>query len=673
MRILIGSDRFVQLGALLLLSCVLFHGGVKAQNTSASVEINAGKVVGSINPGFYGQFVEVMFGGVDGPLWDELLRDRGFEEAPNAIQLPRNWNREPDDRDHDPALQMTWDDSVYQPVNQTLPGAKPGHSLRFDISNNQWNLAQRRGISQAQIPIHNAVPYKGYIWLKRSDFDGFVTVALEQDRVDGQSYASVDLHPKGNGWEKYEFTLTPTATDPLAKLSILFHGTGTIWLDNASLLPGDAVEGTRADVFARIKALHPAFVRWPGGNVAQNYRWMRGVGPRDQRPTWTNTAWWNETQSSDFGTDEYLRFCKAVGTQPSITVNVDGGGATVDEAAAWVEYVNGPTTSKYGSMRTANGHPDPYGVKYWEVGNEIFGKWEIAHTDAQTYAQNFNRYAQAMRKVDPTIKLIAVGNDLDWNRTVLQTAGQNIDLLAIHHYYGEKEMKGDPANLLAHPLSYAPFYDKMQEMIQELVPGHPVKLTINEWNTSLPVPTQHTMRSALYAGRMLNNFERHGSVIASEAVSDLVNGWSGGIIQASRDDLFVTPTYLVNKLYRDHLGTQQLAASVHGPTFNTTLEGNNVPALDVVVTRTQDGKEIFVKAVNVQLDRGMTVKLHLEGPKVAPEAELESVTAATPDEENTFRNKDAVSARRHPIQLGPQESVTLPPDSVNVVTLRVVP
>ena len=643
------------------------------QATRASIDIDAGTVVNAISPGFYGQFVEVMFGGVDGPLWAEMVRNRGFEQPPNEIGLPRFWEREPDDRNHDPSLHLAWDESIWYPEDRSFTGERAGHSLRLDISKNQWEVSQRRGVSQGKMPVRKGVPYRGYVWVNSSQFDGFVTVALEQDRTDGETYASAKLPLKGDGWAKYEFTLTPTSTDPLAKLSVLFHGTGRVWLDQVSLLPGDAVEGTRADVFAKIKEVKPAFVRWPGGNVAQNYHWLRGVGPRDQRESWTNTAWWNETESSDYGTDEFLRFCKAVETEPSITVNVEGDGGTAEEAAAWVEYANGPATSKYGAMRAANGHPEPYGVRYWEVGNEVFGKWEIGHTDAAEYARNFNRYAAAMNKVDPSIKLIAVGDDLAWNRTVLEIAGKGIDLLAVHHYYGEKEMHGDPSNLLAHPLSYAAFYEKMQEMVQQVVPGHPVQLTINEWNTALPVPAQHTMRSALYAGRMMNNFERHGGVIGSTAVSDLVNGWSGGIIQASREDLFVTPTYLVNRLYRDHLGTERLAAQVQSPTFDTTREGKNVPALDVVVSRSQDGKEIFVKAVNVQLDRGMVVALKINGAKIAPAAEMESVTAASPDVANTFRTPEAVSVHAAKVKLGSNGTVLLPSDSVSVLTLHVVP
>ena len=112
-------------------------------------------------------------------------------------------------------------------------------------------------------------------------------------------------------------------------------------------MPRDAVDGVRRDVFERVCALKPAFIRWPGGNVAQDYHWQWGVGPRDSRAVWTNLSWKNEMEPSDFGTDEYLRFCKNTGARPTIVINIEGRGATVAEAAAWVEYCNGLATSKF--------------------------------------------------------------------------------------------------------------------------------------------------------------------------------------------------------------------------------------------------------------------------------------------------------------------------------------
>ncbi len=398
---------------------------------------------------------------------------------------------------------------------------------------------------------------------------------------------------------------------------------------------------------------------------------MWGVGPRDQRTAWTNTAWWNELEISDFGTDEFIQLCHEVGAEPSLTVNVEGRGATAEEAAAWVGYVNGPATSEYGRMRAANGHPEPYGVKYWEVGNEIWGEWERGHTDAETYARNFNRYVAAMKAVDPTIQVIAAGDTkMAWNSTLLEIAGAQIDYLAIHHYYGLKDMQGDQLNLLAHPLAIGQLCVELRKLIEEKAPGRNIKLTINEWNTSLPVPMQHTMWSALYAGRLLNVFERNADIIRSTAVSDLVNGWSGGIIQTSRHGIFVTPTFLVNKLYAEHLGAQRVAIRVDGPTFDSSLEGKDVPYLDAVASLSDDGEKVYIKGVNADAMNNLVVNVRIAGSTVEPTGDMQYITGDLPDEANSFSAPDAVSVRTYTIKTGATFTVELPKHSVSVITLR---
>ena len=225
-----------------------------------------------------------------------------------------------------------------------------------------------RGVRQGRIPVRRNVAYHGSFWLKTPDYDGAVTLALGQDQEGGRTYAS-QVIPKvtaDDGWHQYTFTLTPREADPLAKLTILFDGKGRLWLDQVSLLPGDAVDGVRADVLERIKALKPAFVRWPGGNVAQDYHWQWGVGPRDRRPSWINKAWWNEREPGDFGSDEFIAFCRTIGAEPHLVVNVEGAGATPEEAAAWVEYMNGPPDVEV--RRDARGERAPRAVQRQDVG-----------------------------------------------------------------------------------------------------------------------------------------------------------------------------------------------------------------------------------------------------------------------------------------------------------------
>jgi alpha-N-arabinofuranosidase len=626
------------------------------QQTAATIEIDASTVEGRISPLLYGQFIEFMFEGVKYGLHAELIRDRGFEEAPDSTGLSRHWQRYPDDRLDDYAMSLHHDAGVAYFEVKTSEGTTGGHSMRFEL---KPGVIARHGVYQPRVPIRQPLEYHGYVWARTSSFDGALTVAIEADASDGRTYASARMTNVAGDWTKYTFTLRPDATDPNARFVVAFEGQGTVWIDQVSLMPGDAQDGIRADVFDRVKALHPAFIRWPGGNVAQDYHWSWGVGPRDARPSWINLSWHNELESGDLGTGEFIRFARAVGAEPSITVNVEGRGATVEEAAAWVEYCNGPSSSTNGAKRTADGHPEPYRVKYWEIGNEIWGDWVRGHSDASTYANNLARYAAAMRAVDPSIVLIAVGdNDMAWNRTLLER-GTRIDYLAIHHYVGRRDTQGDSRTLLARPLHYERFYGEMDALIRRMPADRRPRLAINEWGLDLPESQQYSILSALYAARLMNVFERKGDVVGMTAVSDLVNGWPGGVIQSGRQGLFVTPIYLVNRIYAQRLGADRLTLRVDGTT------------LDAVASRAADGRSIFLKTVNTDLERPVTAHISVHGALVSPDAVVERVIADSLSAVNGFATPDAVRISHESVKAGNSFALVLPAHSVAVVTLSV--
>jgi alpha-N-arabinofuranosidase len=657
-----------------LLIALAVRGG-EARADEARVVVDARKVEGAIDPRLYGQFLEFMYEGIKGGLSAELLRDRGFEEAPNAIGLSRPWERYPDDRIDDYGLSFAWDESTAYPVRLDHLDPKPvQHSLRVELPD---GIVERHGFYQPRLPVRGGVAYEGSLWMKTSAYEGRVVVALEEDRSGGAVHAEHEIAgiDTTGGWTQYRFVLRPPRSDAHARFAVLFDGRGRLWVDQVSLVPADAKGGVRADVEERIAALRPPFLRWPGGNVAQDYRWTWGVGSRDGRPLWTNLSWKNEREPGDIGTDEFIALCRRVGAEPSITVNVEGRGATAEEAAAWVEYCNGPPTSKYGAMRAGNGHPEPYRVKYWELGNEIWGDWVRGHSDAATYAAHALRYARAMRAVDPTIELIAVGdNDMGWNRTVLRTAGEAIDHLAIHHYYGRKEMGGDPGNLMARPLHYERFYREVEKVLREEARGRRIRLAINEWGLDLPERRQQSMEAAVYGARLMNVFERTSPLVSMTAESDLVNGWPGGIIQASRDGLYVTPTYHLNQLYNAHLGRDRLKATVQGPAFDTSREGKGVPVLDAVASRSADGSALHVKLVNTGPSRALETRIDLLGVEVEPRADWHVLAGASAQARNSFATPDAVRPRREPVAADRGGlKVSLPPHSVSVIVLRVVP
>ena len=415
--------------------------------------------------------------------------------------------------------------------------------------------------------------------------------------------------------------------------------------------------------------MRPAFFRWPGGNVAQDYHWQWGIGPRDLRPLWVNRAWWNELEPNDFGSVEFITFCRNLEAEPHIVVNVEGAGATAEEAAAWVQYMNGPATSKYGALRAQHGHPQPYNVKTWELGNEIWGDWVRGHSDATTYAHNYLRYAKAMRAVDPSIRFIAVGRDrTDWNNEVLRIAGRSINLLSLHHYDPPSE-EPDLLDLLARPMHWESYYKQLGALIRERLPGSHIGLIINEWNSVLPVPRQHSMEAALSAGRLLNVFERSGDLVVMSSVSDLVNGWPGGIIQAGRHGVHVTPTYHVIRLYNQFLGAERVEASILSPTFDAPHGAKQVPWLDVTASRSSDGQRYYIKAVNISLNQPVRALITIDGWHPPRRAMIHTLTAPTLKAANTFSTPDAVAVTTRPVSAAHQFTVELPQHSVSVIVL----
>ena len=200
--------------------------------------------------------------------------------------------------------------------------------------------------------------------------------------------------------------------------------------------------GFRRDVVDAVKQLGVSILRWPGGNFASGYDWKDGIGPKAQRPVRPELAW-NDIETNRFGTDEFLRYTQTIGAEPYICVNLGLG--TIGDARDWVEYTNGARHTYWADLRRKNGHDQPYGVKYWALGNEIDGPWQLGHKDADAYAAFALETAKAMRGIDPSIRLVASGSSnygadwIGWNRTVLQTLRNTVDYIALHTYINNRD------------------------------------------------------------------------------------------------------------------------------------------------------------------------------------------------------------------------------------------
>src|SRR5262245_44966470 len=195
--------------------------------------------------------------------------------------------------------------------------------------------------------------------------------------------------------------------------------------------------GFRRDVLDAVRPLRVPVLRWPGGNFVSGYHWLDGVGPAADRPRRMELAWHAE-ESNRFGTNEFIQYCKVIGAQPYICVNMGSG--TFDEAQAWVEYCNGTGNTYWANRRRANGHPEPYGVKLWGLGNEMYGAWQIGALEATDYVKKARQFAAVMKHTDPTSDLVSCGQGGfgEWDRIVLEGLARMVRYHSLHIYTGAR-------------------------------------------------------------------------------------------------------------------------------------------------------------------------------------------------------------------------------------------
>ncbi len=307
--------------------------------------------------------------------------------------------------------------------------------------------------------------------------------------------------------------------------------------------------GFRKDVLNEIRQLGVPIIRYPGGNFVSGYNWLDGVGPKQSRPRQLDKAW-DTIESNQFGTNEFLAWCKAVGTEPLMGLNLGTG--TPEEAAALVEYCNVETGTRWSDLRRQHGIPDPYKVQHWCLGNEMDGPWQIGHMSATEYGLKAADAARQMRYVDPSLKLIACGSSgpfmrtyLEWDREVLEQCYDYVDGLSLHRYFGnnERDSGGDTPKYLALNLS-------MERQIAEtvavcdLVRGHkrsPKKLwlSFDEWNVwyrttggdavdghqEAPhlLEEVYNLEDALLVGGLVNSLLRNADRVKLACLAQLVN------------------------------------------------------------------------------------------------------------------------------------------------------
>jgi alpha-N-arabinofuranosidase len=307
--------------------------------------------------------------------------------------------------------------------------------------------------------------------------------------------------------------------------------------------------GFRKDVLEEIKKLGVPIIRYPGGNFVSGYNWLDGIGPKANRPAVLDKAW-NSINSNEFGTDEFLAWCRLVGTEPLLGLNLGTG--TAEQAAALVEYCNLDKGTRWSDLRRKNGIAEPYKVQKWCLGNEMDGPWQIGHMSATEYGLKAADAARQMRYVDPSLKLVACGSSgpgmptyLEWDREVLEQCYEYVDAISLHRYFtNAEETGGDSSKFLAMNLSMERQIDEVAAVC-DMVRGHkrsPKKLwlSFDEWNVwyrarsgdamnghrqGAPhlLEEVYNLEDALLVGGLINSLIRKAERVQLACLAQLVN------------------------------------------------------------------------------------------------------------------------------------------------------
>lgn len=433
---------------------------------------------------------------------------------------------------------------------------------------------------------------------------------------------------------------TPVQIDPMIYGQMLENVNDSMIYGGIADLQGNI----RHHLTPRLRDLQIPVMRWPGGTVIHEYRWRYGVGPKPLRPTVPNHHW-GGVENYQFGTDEFLAWCREIGTEPYINFNMGNDpefAGALWEALEWIEYVNGDPTSNFGKLRAHHGHATPYGVKYWCIGNENYGPWGKHTAESDTaYATKLRQWASVIKQRYPDLHLLGIGRSLKWNQTVLDSAGEFLDFLTQHHYVNSRVKDGEiqnptstlfaPAKMEAHLAMLGAQLEAVNRKLGRN--DRPIRLSIDEWNNRHSVNdgdnytfTRHSDRRqfdvAVVSG-MLNAFIRQSPHVGMANYIFPVNA-HGLIRTVGNEDAYLTPIYHVFKQYREQMTGHKLHVTVAGPSIATeaikpTIAGDSqeadfteatLPFIDVAAVRHENG-HIYVSLVNRSHEKTHQVSIHI--------------------------------------------------------------
>lgn len=445
-------------------------------------------------------------------------------------------------------------------------------------------------------------------------------------------------------------------------------------------------QGFRTDVLSAVRTLGVPLVRGPGGSFLSQYDWLDGVGPVERRPRVLDEAW-NSIETNRFGTDEFMAWCNAAGAEALMTVDLGSG--TPAQAAALLEYCNLPAGTRWSDLRRKNGRAQPHGVRYWGLGNELDGPWEIGHMSAEQYGWKAADAARRMRAVDPSVFLAACGSSwtglptyLQWDRQVLDQCYEHVDAISIHGYFGASP---DPATHRSE--KHVALNLEMERQIRDTIDvcdyvrgrkssAKTLWISYDEWNVLYgklindgkrqvaPHLREETynLEDALLMGGLLNTLMRHADRVRIACVSQLVNVHAP--IMTDHKGLFLQTTYYPYRWALELARGSALDLLVAAPTYDLP-DMRPVPYIDVAGTVAENGGETALFILNRDLAAARPIEIVWEDRAPGP---VKVALVLTGDDVKD-RNDFAAPHRVHPTELprpvtrGGRTRLELPPRS----------
>jgi alpha-N-arabinofuranosidase len=444
--------------------------------------------------------------------------------------------------------------------------------------------------------------------------------------------------------------------------------------------PQANADGFRKDVIEATKALGTTIIRYPGGNFVSGYHWEDGIGPRENRPKRKDLAW-GDIEPNLIGTDEFLKFARLAGAEPYMCVNLGTG--TLDEARNWVEYCNARTGLHYSDLRAKNGHPAPYRVKYWGLGNEMDGEWQMGHKDAVEYSKYALEAAKLMKWSDDSIKIIAAGssnytqNWAEWNRTVLNTLKDHMDYISLHHYSGNRN--GDHLQFMAITTQVENIIRITDGIINEVRSKYkirkPIYIAFDEYNVwyrawvDQKLEEKYNLQDALVVASYLNTFLRQAHIVKMANMAQLVNVIAPMMV--TDDKLWFQPIFYPLQLFAQNCRGVSLQTYVDCDRYDAG-DYKAVPYLDVSSSFNAESGEVILNVVNRHPDKAIETQIFCQSGKWDKKAVASEVNSPSLTDQNSEKEQKVRSVVREVSTVGDSFRHTFPAHSFTQVKLKLL-